>query len=180
MRRLPMHTELKPEMSCVPYRRKGLYFAVTIPLLAVLIAVFVHLWTYSVALSLVFLSLYAAICYFQAYCCAYQECPYVGGFCPAIVGIYPANMLAKLIYGRKNIVKTKKRFEVYATLAVVAWLGMVIFPLFWIAKLGILVAVGYVASHVVYYLVFGLTVCPACAIRHTCPGGKLQSVVLNR
>lgn len=160
-------------MSCVPYRRKGLYLTVTMPRIAVLVAVFVHLWTYSFALWLAFLSFYAATCYFQAYCCAYQECPYVGAFCPAILGIYPANMLAELMYGRQKIVKTLSRFEIHATLATVAWLAMVIFPLYWVAKPGIQLAAGYVVSHSGYYLIFGLTICPACAIRHTCHGAKL-------
>jgi hypothetical protein len=66
-----MPAEIKPDMSCVPYRRKGLYFVLTIPSLALLIAVFVYLWTFGFLLSIVFLSFYLAMCYFQAYCCAY-------------------------------------------------------------------------------------------------------------
>jgi hypothetical protein len=178
-----MPAEIKPHMSCVPYRRKGLYFVLTIPSLALLIAVFVYLWTFSFLLSTVFLSFYFAMCYFQAYCCAYQDCPYVGEFCPAIGGIRPANILAKLIYGKRKIVKSRKRFELHATLASISWLGLIVFPLFWIAKLGVVFAAGYVACHVVYFLIFVLTICPVCAIRNTCPGGKfgdkLQNTVLK-
>jgi hypothetical protein len=171
-----MPNSIKPDTSCVPFRRKTLYFLLTIPLLMLLVAVFVYLWTFGFIFSLVFLSFYGAMCYFQTYCCAYQECPYIGGFCPAIVGIIPANLLAKLMYSRRNIVKSKKRFEIHATLATVAWLGLAFFPLYWIARLGVWFAVGYAACHTVYYLIFGLTICPACAIRHTCPGGKLQGI----
>ncbi len=169
--------ETKPDMSCVPYRRKGLYLALTVPLLALYLSVLVYLSRFSILLSIAFLGLYLAMCYFQTYCCAYQECPYVGGFCPAIAGIMPASILAKVIYGRKKIVKSKRSFEIHATLATLALLGLIIFPLFWIARLGTTFAVAYVACHVVYYLVFGLTVCPVCAIRRTCPGGKFQSLV---
>ncbi len=175
-----MSAEIQPDMSCVPYRRKGLYFALTIPFLGLIISVFVYLWTFSFILSMVFVSFYFAMCYFQTYCCQYQECPYVGGFCPAIVGIMPASILTKLIYSNKKIVKSKKRFEIHATLATVAWLGLALFPLFWITKLGISFAAGYVAYHVVYYFIFGLTICPVCATRQTCPGGKLQSMVLKK
>jgi hypothetical protein len=89
-------------------------------------------------------------------------------------------MLAKFIYGKKKIIKSKKMFEIHATLAFVCWLGLILFPLFWISNLGSLFAAGYVACHVIYYLIFGLTVCPVCAVRRTCPGGKLQSIVLKR
>lgn len=171
--------EIKPDMSCVPYRRKVLYFVLTIPFFAFLIAVFIYLWTISFLLAMVFLLFYLAMCYFQAYCCAYQECPYIGGFCPALVGVMPANILAKLIYGKK-IDKSKKWFEIQAALASISWLGLIAFPVYWVQRLAPWFAVGYMVSHGVYYVIFGLTICPVCAIRETCPGGKLQSVVLKR
>ena len=175
-----MEESIRPDMSCVPYRRKGLYLLLTVPFLALLIAVFVYLWTFCFVLSIIFFLSYMAMCYFQAYCCAYQECPYIGGFCPALIGIMPASPMAKLLYGNKEIVKSKRAFETHAIVASIAWLGLIVLPLFWIAKLGLWLVVGYVASHAVYYLIFGLTICPVCAIRNTCPGGKLQSIVLNR
>jgi hypothetical protein len=171
-----MAEEVQPDMSCVPYRRKGLYFLLTIPFLLLLVAVFVYLWTFSFVLSLVLALFYGMTCLFQAYCCAYQDCPYVGGFCPAVAGIMPASLLAKLLYGRGRITKSKKMFETQATFGVIGLLGMAFSPVFWIAKLGLLFAIGYVAYHVVNYVVFLFTICPACAIRHTCPGGKLLGV----
>jgi hypothetical protein len=175
-----MSPTTKPDMSCVPYRRKGLYVILTTPLFLILIAVFIYLWTYSFVLSLIFALFYLLMCYFQAYCCVHQDCPYVGQFCPAVMGIVPGNIMAKHIYTNKKLVKSRKKFELHATLAIIAWLGAMVFPLFWIAKLGITYSVGYVACHVVYYVVFGLTICPVCAIRNTCPGGKLQASVLGK
>ncbi len=175
-----MPTEIKPDISCVPYSRRGLYFALTIPLAVIVILVFLYLWSIDIWLSFGLLTFYLATCYFQSYCCAYQDCPYVGGFCPAIIGIYPANILAKLLYGRKTVTKSKVRFEVYAILATSGWLGVAILPLYWLRQLGLLYAIGYFASHVIYYIIYGLTICPKCAIRETCPGGKFQSVVLKR
>ena len=169
----------QPDMSCVPYRRKSLYFVVTIPLLVVLLLVSIYLWGFSPVLTIVFIAFYLLTCYFQAYCCAYQDCPYIGGFCPAIIGILPANLLAKLIYERKRIAKSRTRFGIQATLAFLAWLGLAGFPVFWIAKLDTLLAAGYVVCHIVHYVTFGLTICPVCAIRGTCPGGKLQHIVLG-
>lgn len=174
-----MPDDNKPDMSCVPYRRKGLYFALTIPFLLLLAAVFVYLWTYSFVLSLVFAAFFVGMSYFQAYCCAYQECPYVGGFCPAVIGIMPASLIAKALYG-KEVVKSKRRFERNATLALVCWLGLIAFPLFWIAKVGMAFAIGYVLCHVIYAVIFGITVCPACALRDICPGGRLSGAILKR
>jgi hypothetical protein len=167
-------------MSCFPYRRKTLYFILTIPIVALYILVFIYLWSFSFIFSILLLFFYLVMCFFQAYCCAYQDCPYVGGFCPAVVGIMPASLLAKLLYGKKKIKKTKKLFDINASIAFVALLGMAFFPLFWIAKLGIIYAVGYFLFHVVYYIVYGLTICPVCAIRDICPGGKFQNMILKK
>ena len=172
-----MSGEIRSDMSCVPYQRKWLYLLLTIPFLSLLISVFIYLWTFSFILPIVFLLFYLAMCCFQAYCCAYQDCPYVGEFCPAVIGIFPANLITGSLYSGKEIVKSKKTFDLHATLAIVGWLGLVGFPLNWIAKLDPSLAVGYVISHMVYAVVFGLTICPVCAIRDTCPGGKFHKFV---
>jgi len=39
-----MTEEKKPDMSCYPYRRKGLYFFLTIPLFVLLVLVSLFLW----------------------------------------------------------------------------------------------------------------------------------------
>lgn len=174
-----MFKEFKPDLACVPYQRRGLYFALTIPLITLMILVFIYLWNINIWLSFGLLGCYFAASFFQAYCCAYQECPYIGGFCPAISGIYPANIIAKLLYSGKNFVKSKARLETHGALAMLGWLGMATFPLYWLWQLGPVYAIGYFASHIVYYLIFGLTICPKCAIRDTCPGGKLQRVILK-
>ncbi len=170
-------TKAQPDMTCVPYRRKGLYLALTIPILLLLAAVLVYLWTFRFWLSLTFLTCYLVMSAFQAYCCAYQECPYVGGFCPAVLGIMPASLIAKVFYGNREMIRSKSRFEAFATVAVLGWLGLVFLPVYWIAKLGIGFAIGYVLLHAIYALVFGLTICPVCAIRETCPGGKVHRLI---
>lgn len=174
-----MSEELKPDMACVPYRRKGLYLALTIPILLIVFAVVITLGTINVLLSLTVVGLYLSMSSFQAYCCAYQDCPYVGGFCPAVMGIIPASLLAELLYGGREIVRSKERFERHAILACASWLGLILFPLVWLARLGTGFAVTYALSHVAYTLVFWLTICPACAIRDICPGGRLHHLVRN-
>ncbi len=174
-----MPEEMKPDMSCFPYRRKKLYLAITIPLLLLYILVFIYLWSFSFILSLIFLSLYLIMCFFMAYCCVYQDCPYVGGFCPGAAGLMPASLLAKLIYGNRKIKKSKRLFDINASIAFVAFLGMPFFPLYWLARLGILYAVGYFLIHIVYYIIFLKYVCEVCAIRHICPGGRFREKVFK-
>jgi hypothetical protein len=175
-----MSKNVRPYLSCVPFPKKTLYLALTVPLLLILILVLVYLWAYSFVLSLIFLLLFVAVCYFQAYCCAYEACPYIGHFCPAIVGIMPASYLAKTIYPKEKIVRSKARYSMNMTLAIIAWLALVLFPLYWICRAHVLLAAAYVACHLVYSLVFFITICPVCAIRNTCPGGKFQHTLCRR
>lgn len=175
-----MTAEIKPDLTCVPFSRKRLYFVLTVPLVVLMLWTFVYLWSHSPVLSLGYLLLYGLTCYFQAYCCAYQSCPYVGGFCPAIAAIMPASPLTKFIYGRKPLRRSEKLFEVNATLASLAALGLIVLPVPWLAKSGIGLAVGYVAFALAYLVVFCLTICPVCATRQTCPAGKVHQIVLRR
>jgi hypothetical protein len=175
-----MFDDKKPDMACVPYRRKTLYFILTVPFLAILVLVAVYLWAFSPWLTVAMAFFYLWMSFFQAYCCACQECPYIGRFCPAIAGIVPASWMAKVIYGNRQVVKSKIRMEVQAIIGTLGWLCWTFLPLWWIAKLNVLLAVAYVAWQVVYYVIFGLTICPACAVRETCPGGALQRVVWKR
>ena len=171
-----MPDDKRPDMSCVPYCRKRAYFILTVPFLILLILVAVYLWSISFALSLIFISLFVMANLFQSYCCAYQDCPYVGGFCPAVAGIMPSGMLARLIRG-KTVKNSETLFNLFAAIALLSLLGLIGFPLFWIADLSIPLAIGYFTLNIAYYIAFVLAICPACAIRNTCPGGKLQNMV---
>lgn len=174
-----MIEEKKPDMACVPYRKKALYFTLTIPIMALVVLIFIYLWSFSFVLSIIFISFYILANIFQAYCCAYQECPYIGGFCPAIAGIMPANVIAKRFF-LSRIEKSKAIFDLCATIASGSLLGSIVFPIFWIAKLSIVLAIAYPVLIVIYVIIFFLTICPVCAIRNTCPGGKLQNMMLRK
>jgi hypothetical protein len=184
-----------PDMSCYPFRRKKLYLAIVIPHVAVLAAVFFYLLTGKDSRKkkasaagagrrylpgLAYLAFYLGMCYFQAYCCACQDCPYIGEFCPALAGIYPANTLARMKYGDKGAVKSEDAFKANATAAAFCWGGMILFPLPWLARRSAILAIAYVLVHAVNYLLHGLILCPVCAIRDTCPGGILQAMVLKQ
>jgi hypothetical protein len=165
------------DMSCVPFPQRGLYFALTVPFLLVLVVVLGYMATVNLLLALPFVACYLLACWFQAYCCAYQKCPYVGGFCPAIAGIWLANPMARIVQRSGLVPRSQRGFETYALLAIASWCGLALFPVAWIARLSGWLAGGYVLLHIVYAVVFFLTVCPSCAIRHTCPGGGLQKIL---
>ena len=167
------------DIKCVPYEKRVHYLALTGVLFVVQGLVFLYLWIFTPILSFVMVALYLVTSYFQSYCCAYQDCPYVGEFCPAVSGIYVGNILAKRLYP-EDTPKSERKFKTYKNLGILFWLLMAFFPLYWVYLLGLQYALGYFAFHLGYYLVFGLTICPSCAIRNTCPGGALQKQVLNK
>jgi hypothetical protein len=180
----------QPDRSCYPFARRGLYLAIVIPYLAVLVAVLLFLLLgktrdggarrLRLFPAMIFVALYVGLCHFQSYCCACLECPYVGEFCPAIAGIYPANVIAGARYRESGVVRSERKLEEQAALAGACWGAMMLFPLPWLARKRRSYALGYLAAHAVYYMFHGLAICPACSIRESCPGGKLQTVVLGR
>ena len=147
-------------------------------LLIVQVVVFLYLWTIWPVLSFVLIGLYIATSYYQSYCCVYQDCPYIGEFCPAVSGIYLGNIFAKRLYS-EDTPKSEKKFQTYKNLGIFFWLLMAFFPVFWIYQLGLYYAIAYIVFHLGYYLAFGLTICPSCAIKETCPGGALQKQVFH-
>ena len=168
----------QPDLSCVPYAKRGRYLALTSILFIVQGVVFLYLWTIHPILSIILVCLYFITSYFQSYCCVYQDCPYVGEFCPAVSGIYVGNILAKRLYS-EDTPKSEPKFQAYKNLGILFWLLMAFFPLYWIYLFDLYFAIAYFAFHLAYYLVFGLTICPYCAIRNTCPGGALQKQVFS-
>ncbi len=163
----------KIDFSCVPYKRKKLYLKLTIPLLILYAIISIYLATYNVIFAIIYISLYFLACLFQSYCCNYQNCPYIGKFCPGIYGIIPSSIFAKsnLIRKRK---KSKKIFNLYATLAFIFLLGLFIFPIYWIMKYSLFITILYGLFTAIYFLTFLYMICPVCAIRDTCPGCKIH------
>jgi len=171
-----MQTNPIPDMSCVPYRHKVWYFFLTLPFDLIMLMIGIYLWIFSPFLSLGMLVFFGMMCWFQAYCCVHQDCPYIGGFCPAVIGIMPASWIAKWRYRARPPVKSQRSFNQSVTFAMIGWVGLILLPLFWLAKLDLGYVCGYVALHAIYTLIFGMTVCPVCAIRNTCPGGKFHQM----
>ena len=126
--------------------------------------------------GIVYLSFWLGANIFQSYCCEYQNCPYTDGFCPAVAGIIPASRIAKLPI-IKNMKKSKTRFDLFATFGSLCLIGLIVFPLFFLVELGILYPLSYIVIIVTYAILFLWNVCPVCAIRGTCPGGRASTTL---
>ena len=164
------------DMNCVPFKQRRLYLVMLIPLLTLMGVIFLYLWMISPILGLIYVGLYLSTCVFQAYCCACQECPYIGKFCPGIYGIIPSSRIAQFEKIR-NIKKSTRLFELFATIAFILLLGMIFFPIFWLNQLGFFVTIGYFGVNVFYFFIFLWIICPNCAIRSTCPAGRISTMV---
>lgn len=166
-------------MSCVPYKRTWLYILLTIPLLSIMGFATYVLWTYNYIFTIIYVSFFILTNFFQSYCCTYQECSYVGGFCPAVAGIVPASFIAKILVKLK-VKRSKIAFEIFAILGSLMLLSLILFPLYWLFIYHIVAFVGYLLIIILYAFAFLITICPACAIRDTCPGGQTSNKLLKK
>ena len=163
--------------DCVPFKKKVLYLLLTIPLVTIFIAIAIYFWLTGLIPFIIYSSLFLMVIIFQSYCCAYQDCPYIGNFCPGIGGIIMISSIIALLL--KKIKKSKILFELFASLGFTCLIGITIFPLFFIYKLGIIVLISYLIIAILYFIAFFALICPVCAIRNTCPGGKMSGKILN-
>jgi hypothetical protein len=171
---LQMNDQIPPNKTCIPYSRKYVYFLLTIPLMLLILVIVVFLFLINPFLSVIYLSFWIGANIFQSYCCNFQDCPYIEGFCPAVAGIIPASRIARLPV-IKNMKKSKSRFEIFATFGSLCLLGLIIFPLFFLIELDLLYPLAYLILILVYAILFLWNICPVCAIRGTCPGGLFST-----
>jgi hypothetical protein len=159
--------------DCIPYRRKVLYLLLTVPIVILYISIMAHLWQVNKLIFTICCSLFVLGILFQSYCCAYQSCPYIGKFCPGLGGfIIPASIVALLL---KKVKKVKTLFDLFATLAFICLLAIILLPVYFVFKLGVNLLIFYSIIVIAYSILFLVLICPACAIRDTCPAGKVSS-----
>ncbi|MFX1283156.1 MAG: hypothetical protein ACFFB5_05850 [Promethearchaeota archaeon] len=171
-----MSTLATPDRNCIPYSKKKVYLVITIPLMIMILIIFGFLFFINPFFGIIFILFWLGANVFQSYCCEYQDCPYTDGFCPAVAGIIPASRIANLPI-IKNMKKTKTRFDLFATFGSLCLLGLILFPLFFLLELGIIYPLGYIILILIYAILFLWNVCPVCAIRGTCPGGRFSTTL---
>jgi hypothetical protein len=163
--------------DCVPYKRKLLYLLLTVPIIILYLLITVHLWKVDKLIFIIYCSLFVLGILFQSYCCAYQDCPYMGKFCPGLGGfIIPASIVALLL---KRVKKVKTLFDLFASLGFLCLLAIILLPVYFIYKLGVNLLIFYSLIVIVYSILFLLLICSVCAIRDTCPAGKVSSNIFR-
>jgi hypothetical protein len=167
--------------NCVPYQRKTLYLVLTIPMMIIYIAIAVLLWHINFVFFAIYVVLFVLVALFMSYVCVYWECPYVGRFGPCVGGFcLPASQIARL-HKKSDISET--RYNLYLNLAYLSFFGIILFPIYFLFMQGFLYLLGYLGVVLVYWLLFTLFICPFCATRHICPGGraavKIQEVIAS-
>ena len=156
--------------DCVPYPRKALYLGITVPLVVVYVTIAFFLGSIHLALVLIYAMCFILVAVFQAYCCVHQDCPYIGRFCPGAGGFCtPASRIAKLW---RNVERTETRFNVFGSIAFVNLLVIVFLPVYFLFQWNPFTLLPYFAIVGAYTCGMLLLICPVCAIRDTCPGGK--------
>jgi hypothetical protein len=124
------------------------------------------------ALLMLYIAFFVGVVLFQSYCCVHQDCPYVGRFCPGAGGVcMPASQIARLL---KSVRRNEIRFGVCAMLGFLCLLGIVLLPTYFLFQWNLLAGLAYVVVAAAYAMGMLLLICPVCAIRHRCPGGKVS------
>ena len=117
---------------------------------------------------------------FQSYACIYWECPHVGTFCPGVGGFCVlSSPLAKLLV-RLKVRRTKKMYSIICTLAFITFSGIILYPIYFIARLHILFLLLYVVVLILYFIGMMVLICPYCGSREACPGGQTSTKIIQK
>lgn len=161
----------------VPYPRKGLYLLLTIPMFVVYILMATHLWTINIVFFVIYCAFFIFVALFMSYVCVYWECPYVGKFAPCVGGFcLPSSQIARLW---KNVRRSEKFYNVTLSLAYFNFFGIILFPVYFLYKSGLLYFLVYLGIVAFYTILFMLLICPFCETRHICPGGQSATALRN-
>lgn len=155
---------------CVPFPKKALYLVLTLPMIAIYIGLALFLWGVSLTAFIVFCVLFVVVAFAQSYVCVYWQCPYVGRFAPCVGGFcLPSSQLARLW---KNARRSEQAYNIIVTVAFAAFAGIILFPVYFLYRLGVGWLLAYLGVVLLYAAGFLGFICPVCATRSVCPGGQ--------
>ena len=164
--------------NCVPYQRRTLYLLLTIPMIAMYVAIAVLLWQASKAALLIYGALFIIVAVGQSYVCVYWQCPYVGKFAPCVGGFcLPSSRIALLFRKAK---RTERRYNIAVILAFAALIGIIVLPFYFLFQLHTAYLLVYLGIVVIYAVAFLWLICPACATRQVCPGGRTSTKLRDK
>ncbi len=164
--------------NCTPYRRKGLYLLLTLPMIVMYGAIAAFLWTVQPVYFVIYAAFFVLVAILQSYVCVHWQCPYVGRFAPCVGGFcLPSSQIARLF---KRVKRSERTYNLVLTLAYVNFFGVILFPIYFIYQQSFVYALIYVGIVAVYALCFLWFICPVCATRHVCPGGQTAMQLTDR
>jgi hypothetical protein len=164
--------------QCVPYKRPGLYWLLTIPMIASYIFLFFFIWQTSPWLAIIYAALFVGVALCMSVVCVYWQCPYVGKFAPCVGGFcLPSSRLALLWKGRKI---SEKQYNFFYTTAFTFFFAIILYPLYFLAVSNVALLIGYIVLVTAYTFLFMGLICPKCATRHVCPGGKSAVAMMEK
>jgi hypothetical protein len=163
--------------ACVPYKRKALYLFITIPMIGMYIAIAAFLWTINFSYFLIYCALFVIVAMTQSYVCIYLQCPYVGKFAPCVGGFcLPSSQIARLF---KNAKSSEGIYNVVVTLAFTAFLGIILFPIYFLYIQSVAYLLIYIVIVLAYAVIFLSFICSVCGTREVCPGGQTSTKLVN-
>jgi hypothetical protein len=157
----------------VPYPRKSLYLLLTTPMIGIYIAIAVLLWNLNTVFFAIYCALFVTVAISQSYVCVYFRCPYVGKFAPCVGGFcLPSSQIARCF---KNARRSERIYNIAVTIALAAFLGIIVFPMHFLYQQSLTLLLIYIAIVLFYAAGFLGFICPVCGTRHVCPGGQTST-----
>ena len=156
-------------------RDKVLYFLSLIPFLLAFIGSIVIMYPICIYMVLLWILIYFALNIFQAGCCI--SCPYRGRYCPAILGIYLANLLSEFLY--TDFEYEEKSFKQNALWAEITLAVFILYPVYWLFISNWIYVIIYFVLLLIHFLLFMPVQCRKCSFNCRCPGGKMVKKICN-
>lgn len=165
--------------TCFP--KKLFYIALHLPLIGLFAVLGFYIYSFGLKFLLFYILFGLISIIFQSYCCAYQNCPYVGfkSFCPGIGGFLILSSYIAVFL--KKAPKSKFWFNLCASIGGLSAFVFVVYPVFFLIKLNLLYLILYILVSIIYVCSFFYLICPGCAIAATtCPGGVFYRRTLRK
>ena len=149
-------------------RDKFIYLLALAPFLVAFVGALALIATISVYWTIALIALHLLGSVFQAGCCI--GCPYRGRYCPALFGIFLANVFSARIYKDREYDQTffnRNAALAETVVAIIAILCCILlFTIHWT------LAVVFLALGTIHVYLFFRQLCPKCGYNETCPGGR--------
>ncbi len=163
----------------IPYKRKGLFLLITLPMVVMYILIGYYLQTINLKILIIYCAFFALTILFQSFNCIFWECPHVGKFCPGAGGFCVlSSPLAKLLIKLK-VKQSQKTHNILCSIAYINFFSIVFFPVYYIYKLNYFYVAIYFGIVLLYFTGMMLLICPFCGARDACPGGQTSTKIME-